>query len=647
MVRIIAVGVGLAVASVAAGQTDVLTRSYDNARDGATTHETHLTPGSVSSRGFTRIKSLCVKDSSGDCKLDDFRVEAQPLFVPGLTIRSDGKKHNVIFVATMGNHVLAVDADAPDGAAPLWISPELSQPYVPIPTPNNCAPGETRTCPTNVDMWGINVRWGILSTPVIDPDAQQMYLTNWTEDPNCPTPGQNLNLPACTNPVVQLHRVRLGDGTEIGHGQALCSASPCVWKDPHGQVVRDARGHIVELHTNQKSRAALLLTPARGPHKTLFIGISGGENPGDPHGWLVAVDVDTFKTVDVHPTTQRAFGGGIWQGGQGPASDDHGHVYVMTGNGGFEQNPPEQDANRGAPQPCPGLPPDKLCDFVDGTTDFAEAFIKFTLQKTNGAKSIVLDDWFIPFRDVKRGFRDQDLGAAAPILVTLPSGTNLIMGAGKDGLLYILDRDHLGRKIEDLSVLKQQPPSYITFNGTGLPTAPPPDPGQDGVMRTHHLHGSPVYWVGPSGPLLFAWGENESLRSWKLDPTSGATSFVGKSAETSPGTLETDPNGMGGMTGGMISLSSDGTSNGIVWTVAPIAGDANKQLVQGVVRAYDATQLDGVNGDTTPKLKLLYDSTQDPQHPAFLFSKFSPPVVADGKLLVATYSGRVDVYGVK
>src|SRR5262249_11050619 len=147
----------------------------------------------------------------------------------------------------------------PDGAAPLWTSSELAKPYVPIPVA--CTPGESHTCQTNVDRWGINVRWGILSTPVIDLDAQQMYLTNWTEDPNCPTPGQDLKLPACSNPVLQLHRIRLGDGTEIGHGQPLCSTSPCVWKDAHGQVVRDARAHIVELRTNQKSRAALLLTP--------------------------------------------------------------------------------------------------------------------------------------------------------------------------------------------------------------------------------------------------------------------------------------------------------------------------------------------------------------------------------------------------
>jgi outer membrane protein assembly factor BamB len=62
------------------------------------------------------------------------------------------------------------------------------------------------------------------------------------------------------------------------------------------------------------------------------------------------------------------------------------------------------------------------------------------------------------------------------------------------------------------------------------------------------------------------------------------------------------------------------------------------------VRAYDATQLDTVSIDAnTPKLKLLWDNTQSGV--TFNFSKFCPPVVADGRLLVPTYDGRVDVYG--
>jgi hypothetical protein len=105
-----------------------------------------------------------------------------------------------------------------------------------------------------------------------------MYLVNWTEGPDP------------KNPVLLLHRIGLADGKEIGKGQAITGTL----KDASGKPVIDARGKPVQLNSNQKQRAALLLSPLSGPHKTLFIGITGGEVPGDPHGWMVAVDVDTF-----------------------------------------------------------------------------------------------------------------------------------------------------------------------------------------------------------------------------------------------------------------------------------------------------------------------------------------------------------------
>jgi outer membrane protein assembly factor BamB len=224
-----------------------------------------------------------------------------------------------------------------------------------------------------------------------------------------------------------------------------------------------------------------------------------------------------------------------------------------------------------------------------------------------------------------------------------------VLGAGKDGILYILDRGNLGKKIGDLSALRQ-PPIFVTFNGLGLTPSPPnidfqlgggPDPGQGPPRKTHHLHASPVYWAGPGESLLFDWGENESLRSWKIDPTSGKIDFLGKGAELSSRALALDQS-IGGMTGGMVSLSSNGTSDGIVWTLAPIDRNANKEVAAGIVRAYDAVAFDGTNADTTQRVKLLWDSTR--AGVTFNFSKFCPPVVADGRLYVATYDGRVDVY---
>ena len=592
--------------------TPVLTRSYDNARTGANTTETTFTPDLVA-KGLVRVKSLLISD--------DPRVEAQPLYVPGLTINNE--VHNVVLVSSMGNHVFAFDADAPQGKDLLWTSTLLTNPYHPI-VKQEASPTQHRE--TNVDLWGINILWGIISTPVVDLDANQMYIVNWTQgaDPK--------------KPVMLLHRLSLSDGKEIGTAQLLKGAL----LDANGKPVMDARNRAVQLTPDQKQRAALLVSPLHGPHKTLFIGITGGEAPGAPHGWMVAVDVDTFQQTAAIPTTQRGFGGGIWQGAQGPSSDDQGNVYVMTGNGGFNKKRNAQDTNPG------------MSGEFNGTTDFAEAFLKFNYQRTGvGKGTLKIADWFIPFRDSERtppngvmDYQDQDLGSGAPIL---PPGTNLVLGAGKDGILYVLDRGNLGRKVGDLSVLKQNPPIFVTFNGLGLKPFPPNidfplggDPALGETRKTHHLHGSPVYWNG----LLFTWGENESLRKWKVDPNSGHVDFLGKSTEIASRAMALDNHTIGGMTGGMVSVSSNGKNNGIIWTLAPIEGNANQGVVKGIARAYDATVFESTpNADGTAKLKLLWDSTQSGV--TFDFSKFCPPMVADGKLYVATYNGRVDVYAPK
>jgi len=109
--------------------------------------------------------------------------------------------------------------------------------------------------------------------------------------------------------------------------------------------------------------------------------------------------------------------------------------------------------------------------------------------------------------------------------------------------------------------------------------------------------------------------------------------------------LAASPKGIGGMPGGMLALSSNGASpnTGIVGGLAPIDGDANHDPVAGIARAYDATNLDPTPIDPhTPRLKLFWDSQR--ARVAYTHSKFCAPVVADGKLLVPTYDGRIDMY---
>jgi hypothetical protein len=145
--------------------------------------------------------------------------------------------------------------------------------------------------------------------------------------------------------------------------------------------------------------------------------------------------------------------------------------------------------------------------------------------------------------------------------------------------------------------------------------------------------------------MVFVWGENESLRAWRLSPETGSLSFVAKGAEVASAALAASLTGMGGMPGGMLSLSSNGKNpnTGIVWALAPIDGDANHDVVAGIARAYDATNLDPTPIDAqTPRLKLLWDSTRSGV--TFKHAKFTTPVVADGRLFVPTYDGHVDMY---
>jgi hypothetical protein len=335
----------------------------------------------------------------------------------------------------------------------------------------------------------------------------------------------------------------------------------------------------------------------------------------------------------------------MWHASQGPAADAQGNVYAITANGGYLQHHK-----------------DHIQDF-NGTTDFAEAIVRLKYQKTGaGQGTLTLDDWFIPFRDSDRkvgvngyDYRDQDLGSAAPVL---PPDNDLLLGGGKDGILYVLDRNHLGKKIGDVSVLKS-PPIYVTYNGVGLPTAVPDidfplGPGHN-PNKTHHLHGSPAYWNGSNGPMIFTWGENESLRAWKLDPNTGKVTFVGRGAEVASARLAAaSDRSTGGMPGGLLAVSSNGTEphTGIVWALAPRNGDANRGTedgttyrgaVEGIARAYDATELDPTPIDPqTPRLRLLWSS--DDAGVKFDHAKFCTPVVADGRLFVPTADGRVDVY---
>jgi hypothetical protein len=97
----------------------------------------------------------------------------------------------------------------------------------------------------------------------------------------------------------------------------------------------------------------------------------------------------------------------------------------------------------------------------------------------------------------------------------------------------------------------------------------------------------------------------------------------------------------GGMPGGRLVISSNGTTAGtaVVWGVYPVQGDANSAVVPGALVAYDATK--AANGT----LHQLFHSDANPANRLGNFPKFATPIVANGKVFTATFSNKVVEYG--
>jgi outer membrane protein assembly factor BamB len=580
---------------IARAGTPVLTRSYDNGRTGANTTEKSFMPDQVAAHGLRKLYTLTLGT-------DNPRIEAQPLYVPGVMM-SDGQVHNVLYVFSMSNNLWAFDAD--NGKA-IWPQPiNFGPPFLP-------QPGDAAT-----DN-GINMSLGFVSTPVVDSDAGVIYAVHWQAPSN--------------------QRVFVVEAIGLADGQR--KRTPLTF----GASVVNATGTKISFDQVQTQRAALLLTPLpvpgapspQGP-KMLYAAFTGSD--GAPpstatqqhHGWILAFDVTAWKQAGFWTPTPSSFGGGIWQASQGPAADEQGNVYFMTGNGGFL------------------VAGGTKTDFI-GTTDFAECFIKLAPGATPTGPTLNLVDWYAPFRDSGRtvvggyDYTDQDLAAGGPVL---PPGTNLLLGAGKDGVLYVFDRTNLGKSVNDPRKLKA-PPIFFTFDPDPTISSyknASPTGNLDFIpalgMKTHHLHGTPVFWRSKAlKSMLFVWGENGSLRAFSFDESTGVAKLLAQGTDVASATLA-DPRrqGFGGMPGGMLSLSADGGANGIVWSTAPIDGDANKEAVAGVARAYDATQFDPNPDPTQPSiLRRIW------QQSGFTYCKFVPPIVADGKLFVPTYDGQILVY---
>jgi outer membrane protein assembly factor BamB len=588
----------------------VTTRSYDNARSGANTRETSLSPSAIRSRGIRHLFSLALPGDARGC-------EAQPLIVPGVKLKS-GAVHDIVYVATMANQVFAFDANT---GAKLWM--------VQLGTPIKGS--------EDIDAHVINDHWGVLSTPVIDTEASLLYVCAWTSADQTWQKGQHY-----------LYAITLQDG---GRAHPPLNLESQTYIPGHGRPVQNFRS------AERKQRAALLL--ANGAVFVSFGTIA--ESAQTARGWVIAVDTASFRVAATWTSTAQGSGGGIWHSGGGPAADANGNIYLLTGNGDFDgvtdfgesivklKYMPPHGTVPGSLAPVdwwtPWTDDGRIGKNAKGEAALAPPakpkptnFRKDThLAKTLGADAMNMDD----------AWGDQDFGSAGPVLA---ASIGAILASNKDGILYTANMGNLGktqpgdldptRTAANYAKLKTPPIFYTYYPGTQPSAAPAKikDLNFWGANRTHHLHGTPVLWNSAvHGLIHFCWGENGNLRAWALNET-GASTYLACSAEVASVQSPVPP---GGMAGGMISLSADGDHDGVIWASIPY-GDANMEIGPGRFLAYDAAAF-GRYSDGSGSIPPLWDS-QD-WNWQFTHNKFNRPVVWNGRIYLPTYSGEVWVLG--
>jgi hypothetical protein len=237
---------------------------------------------------------------------------------------------------------------------------------------------------------------------------------------------------------------------------------------------------------------------------------------------------------------------------------------------------------------------------------------------------------------------DFDL-CAGPVLFRAPDGKgqpiDLVAGGGKNGRLYVLDRADLGKWAAPQGDPGVQVPAY---NKQAL---------QEDRLCHFHVHGAPVIWEGaPQGTVAYVWSEQDHLRAyaWDKDTKKFGWNHDAKTFDARPIAISEFgfAEGVMLMPGGFIAVSADGKDpkTGIVWASHPTE-DANNATVPGVLRAFAAS--DPVTRGNHTFLRELWNSEHDPLKPdrVGMFAKFVPPVVANGKVYLATFSRQLVVYG--
>jgi hypothetical protein len=463
----------------------------------------------------------------------DGQIYAQPLYLPNIVIPKQGL-HNVVYVATEHDSVFAFDADNTTGenAKALWHVSFI-----------NSSKGITTVPSSDLGTYAIVPEIGITGTPVIDTGNGTLYVVAATKENGAY--------------VQRLHALDVTSGAEKFGGPVVITAtvSGSGWGSSAGTVTFDPFRH------NQ--RPGLLLS-----NGVVYIAWAshGLENEFAYHGWVIGYNENTLAQVAAFVDTPNGKQGGIWQSGGGLAADSLGYIFFMSGNGTFDAN-------------------------ASGS-DYGMSYVK--LAPTHG---LSVDDYFTPYNEAKLSASDTDLGSGGALLVPYQPGAAhpyLAIGAGKNGVIYLVDRTNMGH-----------------FNHSGNSQI------VQSIVNAfggHGLYASPAYWQDQ----VYFWADDDVLRIFSmggglLDTTPVATSRTVLQSGATP------------------VVSSDGAASGIVWA---IQSDQYASGGPAILFALDAmTAVELYNSSQA--------GTRDQAGPAV---KFTVPTVVNGKVYVGT-ANQVDVYG--
>jgi hypothetical protein len=283
------------------------------------------------------------------------------------------------------------------------------------------------------------------------------------------------------------------------------------------------------------------------------------------HGWVFGYNASTLARVLVHCTTPNGEGGGIWHSGGGLGADAAGNLYFATGDGTFTAN--------------------------TGGTDYGDSVVKLS------PAGVVLD-YFTPHDQASIDANNLDLGAGGLLLLPDQPGLHphLLVTAGKNGAIYLVDRDNMGHYNAAADTSVQTLADIFPF-GTPLP----------GNYSGTVLFDRTLYF-GPIADNVQAF----ALVNGRLAPPAASRTAT---AYAYPG--------------GALALSANGVAGAILWSTEK-RGAAN-----GALHAYDATNLQAE----------LYNTDQAGSRDTLdAVAKFAEPLIVNGKVFVVS-EGRLTIYG--